>query len=275
MKKLKIKDVINEEAIFTRDTHEYYGKDINGIFDSEAYLSEFNTYFSGLGIDVEDDLYKTFRDKIYFNSNNALDYYIAHSNEKIISPFYNKLYERWNGTINRYSIYDKLFSQILDEYAFAWYKKFCALMTNYKPLENYNLDELRTPDITETDDYSSTDESSLKKHVEISTGTDTSGTTGIYAFNQPGTTSTPTADTVGEQDVKVEADGEKNKDVFYDEKTNGGTRTTTGTESLKRSGNIGVTTSQQMLEAELKLRDYNFMESMFEDIDKILCLSIY
>ena len=44
---------------------------------------------------------------------------------------------------------------------------------------------------------------------------------------------------------------------------------------LTRSGNIGVTTSQQMLESELSLRKYEFYHVMMVDIDKILCLKKY
>ena len=45
--------------------------------------------------------------------------------------------------------------------------------------------------------------------------------------------------------------------------------------NLTRKGNIGVTTSQQMMESEIELRQYNFIEQMFEDIDSLLTLSVY
>ena len=50
---------------------------------------------------------------------------------------------------------------------------------------------------------------------------------------------------------------------------------TAGSHTLTRSGNIGVTTSQQMLQAELDLRVYDFYGSIFADVDKILCESVY
>ena len=50
-----------------------------------------------------------------------------------------------------------------------------------------------------------------------------------------------------------------------------GTTVTTG----RVHGNIGVTTSQQMLKSELDLRVYNFFENMFKDIDQYLCLKIW
>lgn len=45
--------------------------------------------------------------------------------------------------------------------------------------------------------------------------------------------------------------------------------------TLKRHGNIGVTTSQQMIESELELRKKFFYEIVFRDIDHYLTLSVY
>ena len=44
---------------------------------------------------------------------------------------------------------------------------------------------------------------------------------------------------------------------------------------LTRSGNIGVTTSQQMLQSEIELRGWLYYQNVFNDIDTILTLSIY
>lgn len=45
--------------------------------------------------------------------------------------------------------------------------------------------------------------------------------------------------------------------------------------TLERSGNIGVTTTQQMITSELELWQWNFFKSVFADIDSICCLDIY
>lgn len=52
-------------------------------------------------------------------------------------------------------------------------------------------------------------------------------------------------------------------------------QTITGTDETERTGNIGVTTSQQMLESEFEVRKYDFFKEMFKDIDSILCLKCY
>lgn len=44
---------------------------------------------------------------------------------------------------------------------------------------------------------------------------------------------------------------------------------------LTRSGNIGVTTSQQMAESEIQLRSWLFFENVMKDVDSLLTLAIY
>ena len=44
---------------------------------------------------------------------------------------------------------------------------------------------------------------------------------------------------------------------------------------LIRKGNIGVTTSQQMINSELELREYNLIDTIYSDIDSVLTLKIY
>lgn len=56
----------------------------------------------------------------------------------------------------------------------------------------------------------------------------------------------------------------------------GGSDTTTRNYELTRSGNIGVTTSQQMIKSERTLWIWNFFRNVvFPDIDRVLTLQIY
>ena len=45
--------------------------------------------------------------------------------------------------------------------------------------------------------------------------------------------------------------------------------------NLSRSGNIGVVSSQQMIQSEIDLRKNNFAEMIFEDLDKLFTLSVF
>lgn len=52
-------------------------------------------------------------------------------------------------------------------------------------------------------------------------------------------------------------------------------KTITTDRTLKRSGNIGVTTSQQMIDSERNLWFWSYFEKVFADVDNILTLKIY
>lgn len=56
-----------------------------------------------------------------------------------------------------------------------------------------------------------------------------------------------------------------------------GTHTENGSQdrTLSRHGNIGVTTSQQMLNSEIELWQWNFFSGVFKDIDTILTIQTY
>lgn len=47
------------------------------------------------------------------------------------------------------------------------------------------------------------------------------------------------------------------------------------TRTLTRSGNIGVTTSQQMLESERKIVDYLFYKTVAQDIIHLVCVNVW
>lgn len=56
-----------------------------------------------------------------------------------------------------------------------------------------------------------------------------------------------------------------------------GTHTENGSQdrTLTRHGNIGVTTSQQMLNSEIELWQWDFFSGVFKDIDKVLTIQTY
>lgn len=122
---------------------------------------------------------------------------------------------------------------ILLKYGDNWNKVYQAYFnTPYNPLENYSMVE------------------NEKYNTNITNTTD--GEVNTFGFN---TTST---------------DGVPNS-------KNGITQTSTGDKKdnyreLDRSGNIGVTTSQQMLQSELDLRRYDFYQMIMNDIDNVMCL---
>lgn len=148
----------------------------------------------------------------------------------------------------------------------------------------------------------------------IESTTTTTGQSNIYGFNSdtavPSDTSTGSSSSSVTSDVMTnnltetdDVDGTTTNtrtnnltDVDDAESTSTNTRTDNltatdnGTESASsttadtgtvittttKGGNLGVTTSEQMLTQEFDFRaKYNFFETVYKDIDKVLCLAIY
>lgn len=194
----------------------------------------------------------------FINSNNVTllnqDYYLSHSADKYISSFVEKLFD--NGKTAS-EITSFVAGIVYNRFGVKWIKLYDALMTEYNPLENYSMVEEKTPDLTI--------EETQNEKSDVKTERETHATNSYKGFNA--TDPVVVNKTDGTEDVETSGaklDNEVSK-----------TTTHTGTESLTRSGNIGVTTSQQMLESEFKVRQYDFYKQIYNDIDSVLCLSIY
>ena len=128
----------------------------------------------------------------------------------------------------------------------SWSRVYQALLVEYEPLDNYNMEETRTPGAT-------------KKTAVSTDSTITNGSTGsIYAFNSGTTTPAPATGATGTSTTQ----GLPAKN--YTEESY------TGYDTLTRKGNIGVQMSQMMLEAELNVRKNTFLEIVYRDTDTIL-----
>lgn len=110
----------------------------------------------------------------------------------------------------------------------------------------------------------------LKTSEVVNSGTDTTDYNNVTnATTQNNETKTTGSDTTQYNDRKdIDAGGSSN--------TASGEDTHTRNYKLTRSGNIGVTTSQQMLQSERDLWLWNFFERVvFPDIDRALTIGIY
>ena len=171
--------------------------------------------------------------------------YFHNSYSKIISFLYEEV-------VNNASLMSVLISSIIERYKDKWNRLYNTLITEqYNPLENYSMEESEKSKVANVD--------SVKSNSSDS-GTANS-TNDNYGFNsitaQPATKSTTTTSATSTNNVD-------------------GTKTTDSDKTLTRKGNIGVTTSQQMLESEVILRNkYLFQDIIFKDLDDILMLDIY
>lgn len=191
-----------------------------------------------------------------------------------------------------------------------WERFWNVLNVEYNPISNYDMTETESIEIDVSDTHQNTGTvTNVTDDVMRETGTVTNvsdndstqtGTvtdngvnsveSGIFGFNSSdsvgantsdGTVSNTRTDNLASTDDTTETRTDnltKDRDVSDTETRNlsdvlTGNRDTERT--LTRSGNIGVTTSQQMIESELELWQWNFFKSVYEDIDSICCLDVY
>lgn len=164
--------------------------------------------------------------------------YLLNRYDRVMSPLWVRLFEHYDDLEDTSK---KIADVIKMKYLFGWNKLAEALFSDYNPIENYNMKENRKTDFEEH------------------TVTDSSETvTNKYSgFNTDEMKDVSKSETEGDIDT---------------------TKTDTGTSAnneLTRSGNIGVTTSQQMIESEYNLRKKNLLDLIYKNIDTILFIDYY
>lgn len=205
-----------------------------------------------------------------------LEYHGNVSGDKIISPLvYKSLTDGELSDNMRLSIA----TTILSLYGSNWAKQWATLELTYNPIHNYDMIELLTS-VNEIEYGKIRTHKINEQHGKTGTETQTPNLTtesqdNVSGFNSD--SSVPANDTTetatGTNTITyntVNTDRATNKD------TDGGSDSTTINHQLSRSGNIGVTTTQQMITSERELWKWNFFENVvFPDVDRVLTLQIY
>lgn len=134
-----------------------------------------------------------------------------------------------------------------------------TLSLEYNPIENYSMTEkgtdTRTPNITQTN-----------KGVNTNTvGVDTSITTGKTTFDKSDsfindTKTTNTGTNTDTQDINTTVTTAGNEKTVHE---------------FTRSGNIGVTTAQQMIESERQLAMFSVIDLFVKAIADIILIGVY
>lgn len=145
-----------------------------------------------------------------------------------------------------------------------------VLQEEYDPLENYDRNESWTDSGTGSRSTSQT-----------ATGSETNGGTRTETPNVTNTKSTPpyNTETMTAREVNTQTGTITTQDNYSkstsDQETGTESNQTSGTHSGRIHGNIGVTTSQQMLQAELEIADYNFYYWLAGKFREQFCLMTY
>ena len=212
-------------------------KDIISMDDIIANNSKCVTsLFSGLADTYNAELIKLLKT----NNSSVTIEYLGNRLDKMLSPLYRRILETDALNVNA-----KLYGIITNKYLDKWNRLANALFSDYNPIENYNM----------------TESSSGGKNIKVNTdmNTEEHETNSYSGFDSDDFKNTTKSDKSGS------TTGTKAKNEQAE----------TENRSLRRSGNIGVTTSQQMIESEIKLREHNLLDIIYDDIDSILFLDYY
>lgn len=192
-----------------------------------------------------------------------LAYHSNHSGKKETSPMVDSLIVENTLTENDKTL---IAMSIFSIFSVKWQKLYSTLSLEYKPIENYNMEETeKTVGNTEnTDNVNGTVNTSVNNKQNSSSNK----TSSLYGFNSD-TDINSDKDNVTD-DSTINETGET-KEVRDRTNMNNSTEDRT----LTRHGNIGVTTSQQMLQSEIELWQWTFFNDVFKDIDTMLTIQTY
>ena len=159
-----------------------------------------------------------------------------------------------------------------------------------------NVTETNTGTNTFNDSENTTGKNTITDSRTIGENNSVTNNNSLYGFNsasavnadsQNGTETRNTTDTnTHNDDLKGTRTNEHSENINTSKvtaqkndikDTKDGTHTENGSQdrTLSRHGNIGVTTSQQMINSEIELWQWDFFSGVFKDIDKILTIQTY
>lgn len=184
---------------------------------------------------LNSELAKIFTDE---SQSLALDFILSRY-DKIMSPLFMRLYNKYEEDLT--DTCEAVASIIKMKFLYNWNKLADAFFSDYNPIDNYNMTENKKTDYEE---HTVTDSSEK--------------TTQRYkGFNS--------------NDMQDVSESESEGDIDT-------TKTDTGTSAnneLTRRGNIGVTTTQQMIQSSYELAKKNVLDIIYSNIDNVLFIDYY
>lgn len=215
------------------------------------------------------------------------------SGDKLISPLVSKLSNDEELTLLER---DTLADVLISVYGKNWVSMWDTMLFEYNPIENYRMVEEMTDDETVIEYGKESTRTDNLNHAKTGTETLAPDTTEIVTpdlttttensvngFNSDDASPSDNQSEVVSGSTTTTKEGTETT-TFNTSDSNTGTQKVSDTGSdthtrnylLTRSGNIGVTTSQQMIQSERDLWIWNYFNNViFPDIDRVLTLMIY
>lgn len=192
-----------------------------------------------------------------------LTYHGNHSGKKEVSPMIDSLIVEEALTDNDKTL---IAMSIFSIFSVKWQKLYATLSLEYKPLENYDMQETEktTGNIENTDSVNGTINTSVNNKQNSSSNK----TSSLYGFNSDNDVNSDKDNVTDDSTITETGETKEVKDKIN-------MNNSTEDRTLTRHGNIGVTTSQQMLQSEIQLWQWTFFNDVFKDIDTILTIQTY
>ncbi len=227
---------------------------LSDLIDITDIVANNNKCVTSLFSTLSSDDYNTYLiDILNTNKDDLTIEYLGNRLDKTLSPLYQRLYDHYyelDETTALSNANGKLITIIENKFLFNWNKLASGFFADYNPINNYDMTEHEEVD------------NDRSVNTNMTSKTDTNEAQKYAGFNSP-TTLPTTTETEGNSDTTTTGLLADNKQVDDNERT------------LTRSGNIGVTTTAQMLTQEFELRKRTLLDKIFNDIDSILFLDYY
>ena len=192
-----------------------------------------------------------------------LDYFGNHSGCKFIAPVVANMVDSETGELSD-SDRAVLANIIWLKFKHPWTHLWETNVVSYNPIHNYNMTDTRN--LVRGDQETHKDERDSVDTTEH--GKTTDSTSFVYGLNNTEPDGKPS-------DRFSTEEGGETTVTSQDEINRNSVSGRQEVETIQRAGNIGVTTTQQMLTAERELWMWNFFEQVYKDMDTVLSLSIY
>lgn len=139
-----------------------------------------------------------------------------------------------------------LISTAISIYSYKWDKMYKTLSLNYDPIANVDAEIIETRDIA-------------SRHMSDTFGEqDATSTNGQAPYETEQLRNVSKNHTTSEEVVN-----DHDEDAYIDEIT------------TTRKGNIGVTSTQQLIDAERKVAEFNYLDIMFKDIMDVIAMPFF
>lgn len=193
-----------------------------------------------------------------------LDYFGNHSGAKFAAPIVMHMID--SETLELLDTDRVALARIIwTKFSEPWTRLWETNVVAYNPIHNYNMTDSR--ELTRDEDEAADE---TRNSVDTTDSErDTADSDFVYGMNSD-------QDGDGRRDTRSQShEGGENTSVNVSTSETGRTKGIEESETITRSGNIGVTTTQAMLKSERELWMWNFFDQIYKDIDSVLALPIY